>query len=192
MQTIKLVVVGDHGVGKTSLLISYSENRFPDSNYPAFFDQNSKQLMINGKPINLGLWDTAAQEEYDRLRPLSYPQTDIFLLCFSIVSNTSLDNLKLKWIPEINQYCPNAPFILVGTKLDLRDDQDTINSLEEKGLYPISYQLGYDLANEINAIEYIECSAKTQQNVGNLFDEAVKAIVQPKSKNQSKNKCFIL
>src|SRR5579859_5546667 len=52
--------------------------------------------MVDGKPINLGLWDTAGQEDYDRLRPLSYPQTDVFLICFSLVSPPSLENVKNK------------------------------------------------------------------------------------------------
>lgn len=59
--------------------------------------------MVDGRPINLGLWDTAGQEDYDRLRPLSYPQTDVFLLCFAINTPTSYDNIKNKWFPEIQR-----------------------------------------------------------------------------------------
>lgn len=56
--------------------------------------------MVDGRPISLGLWDTAGQEDYDRLRPLSYPQTDVFLICFSIVSPPSFDNVKAKVLPS--------------------------------------------------------------------------------------------
>jgi GTPase SAR1 family protein len=96
--------------------------------------------MVDGKPINLGLWDTAGQEDYDRLRPLSYPQTDVFLVCFSVVAPASYDNVKTKWHPEVSHHCPNTPTILVGLKMDLRDDAATIAALRNKEKQaPITY-----------------------------------------------------
>merc|ERR1719436_1684089 len=89
--------------------------------------------MVDGKPINLGLWDTAGQEDYDRLRPLSYPQTDVFLVCFSVISMNSYENVKSKWVPEIQHHAPGVPLLLVGTKSDLRKDQATKNQLKSRG-----------------------------------------------------------
>jgi small GTP-binding protein len=75
MHAIKCVVVGDGGVGKTSLLMSYTSNSFPVDYVPTIFDNYNAPIMIEEKVYNLGLWDTAGQEEYDKMRTVSYPHT---------------------------------------------------------------------------------------------------------------------
>jgi Ras-related C3 botulinum toxin substrate 1 len=137
--------------------------------------------MVDGKPISLGLWDTAGQEDYDRLRPLSYPQTDVFLICFSIVSPPSFDNVKAKWYPEIEHHAPNIPIILVGTKLDLREDKTTLEGLRQKRMEPVSYEQALLVSKEIRAHKYLECSALTQRNLKSVFDEAIRSAGLPTS-----------
>jgi Ras-related C3 botulinum toxin substrate 1 len=120
------------------------------------------------------LWDTAGQEDYDRLRPLSYPQTDVFMICFSVVSPPSFANVKAKWWPEIEHHAPGVPIILVGTKLDLREDRATLDSLRQKRMEPISYEQATAIAKEIHAVKYLECSALTLRNLKTVFDEAIR------------------
>ena len=129
--------------------------------------------MIGGEPYTLGLFDTAGQEDYDRLRPLSYPQTDVFLVCFSTVSPSSFENVKEKWVPEITHHCQNTPepFLLVGTQIDLRDDAATVEMLANNKQRPLSFDMGDRLALELRAVKYVECSALTQKGLKNVFDE---------------------
>jgi len=194
MQAIKCVVVGDGAVGKTCLLISYTTNAFPGEYIPTVFDNYSANVMVDQKPINLGLWDTAGQEDYDRLRPLSYPQTDVFLICFSIISPASFENVRTKWHPEIKHHCPNTPFLLVGTKLDLRDDQETLARLAEKKLAPVAQQQGAEMARAIGAVKYVECSALNQTGLKTVFEEAIRAVLYPNKPKQEKkkSKCNLL
>ncbi|KAJ2455593.1 Rho GTPase protein rac1 [Coemansia sp. RSA 2336] len=192
MQAIKCVVIGDGAVGKTCLLISYTTNAFPGEYIPTVFDNYSANVMVDGKPINLGLWDTAGQEDYDRLRPLSYPQTDVFLVCFSLVSPPSFENVRTKWFPEIDHHAPDVRKILVGTKLDLREDLHTINKLKDKKTAPISFQQGVEMAKTIGAAKYLECSALTQKGLKSVFDEAIRVVLSPPQIPRKRNKCLIL
>jgi len=162
---IKCVVVGDGTVGKTCMLISYTTDSFPGEYVPTVFDNYSAPMVCDGVPVSLGLWDTAGQEDYDRLRPLSYPQTDVFLICFSVVSPSSFENVTSKWCPEIKHHCPDAPILLIGTKIDLREDKEALQALAENGHSPMKREQGQKLANKIRAVKYLECSALTQRGL---------------------------
>lgn len=188
-QTIKLVVIGDGAVGKTCLLISYAKKEFPKDYVPTVFDNYVVNLTAGDQNIELGLWDTAGQEEYDRLRPLSYANANVFLLCFSIISPVSFENVTAKWYPELMHFCPDVPFILVGTKADIRNEPSEIAKLQAQGQSPITTHHGEDLAKKLKAIKYMECSAKTSENLKDVFDEAVRAVLRPK---KAKKGCIIL
>lgn len=186
MNFTKLVIIGDGAVGKTCMLISYTSNSFPEGYVPTVFENYSTNVTFEDKPMHLALWDTAGQEEYDRLRPLSYPQTNVFLVCFSITLKTSLENVKSKWVPELQHYCPGVPFLLIGTKLDLRNVADS----DEKPKELISVDEGVKMAKDIGAVQYMECSALSQEGLHDVFNEAIRAaITKPKKKS---NKCILL
>ena len=114
---------------------------------------------------------------------------------FSLVSQSfpaSFENVKAKWYPEINHPCPNVPILVVGTKLDLREDKATIDRLAEKRLAPVSHAQGLQLAKEINASKYLECSALTQKGLKAVFDEAIRVVLQPKPTKKAKSGCALL
>nr|XP_018679982.1 PREDICTED: rac-like GTP-binding protein 6 isoform X2 [Musa acuminata subsp. malaccensis] len=158
---VKCVTVGDGAVGKTCMLISYTSNTFPTDYIPTVFDNFSANVVVDGNTVNLGLWDTAGQEDYNRLRPLSYRGADVFLLAFSLISKGSYENVSKKWIPELRHYAPGVPIILVGTKLDLRDDEQFF--IDHPGSTSITNAQGEELRKQIGAPCYIECSSKTQE-----------------------------
>ncbi|EXJ90918.1 cell division control protein 42 [Capronia coronata CBS 617.96] len=189
--TIKCVVVGDGAVGKTCLLISYTTNKFPSEYVPTVFDNYAVTVMIGDEPYTLGLFDTAGQEDYDRLRPLSYPQTDVFLVCFSVTSPASFENVREKWFPEVHHHCPGVPCLIVGTQTDLRDDPQVRDKLAKQKMQPVRKEDGERMAKELGAVKYVECSALTQYKLKDVFDEAIVAALEPPPKKSSK-KCTIL
>ncbi|NP_001134780.1 Rho-related GTP-binding protein RhoG [Salmo salar] len=191
MQSIKCVVVGDGAVGKTCLLISYTTNAFPKEYIPTVFDNYSAQVTVDSRTISLNLWDTAGQEEYDRLRTLSYPQTNVFVICFSIASPPSFENIKHKWHPEVTHHCPNTPILLVGTKKDPRNDPEVLKKLKDQNQTTITQQQGTALARQIQAIKYLECSALNQDGIKEVFAEGVRAFLNPQPV-ATKKPCVLL
>lgn len=162
MQTIKLVAVGDGAVGKTCMLITYTTNKFPTQYVPTIFDNYAAEIPVGKDTYLINLFDTAGQEDYDRLRPMSYPDTDIFLICFSVIDPNSFENVKKRWIPEILEYNKKAHFMIIGTQVDLRKDEKTVEKLAKQNLAPVTADQGVKLAKDIKAIQYVECSALTQ------------------------------
>jgi small GTP-binding protein len=178
VKQIKLIVVGDGAVGKTCLLTRYCKGKFPEAYIPTVFDNDVVSLYAGNRLIELELYDTAGQEEYDRLRPLSYANADIFLVCFSVVNWNSYQNVKNKWHPELCHFSPEVPQLLVGTKIDLRKE----NTKEGKTI--LTTEKGQQLASEIKALGYWECSAKTGEGLKQIFEEAVRLVLQRESQNK--------
>ncbi len=140
--------------------------------------------------VSLEILD-AVRQDYERLRPLYYPHTDVFLICYSVVSPSSFTNVKEKWFPETSHHCPHARRVLVGTKVDLREDEKSIQRLKEKGHKPITSEQGASMAYDIGA-SFVECSSLTQQGLQCVFDQVIKAAVQsePKTLRNTSN-CIV-
>jgi len=167
---VKVVVVGDTAVGKTCMLISYTTGVYPSEYIPTVFDNYSANVMVDGRTVMLGLWDTAGSEDYSRLRPLSYPQTDVFLICYDVTNRRSYDNVVSIWIPEVRHHCPGVPIVLVGTKIDKRDTSVDV----------LTYADGENLVNTNNLGRYLECSALTLDGLKGVFDGSIRLAHQRK------------
>ncbi|KHJ35662.1 putative cell division control protein 42 [Erysiphe necator] len=149
-------------------------------------------LKIGDEPYTLGLFDTAGQEDYDRLRPLSYPQTDVFLVCFSVTSPASFENVREKWFPEVHHHCPGVPCLIVGTQTDLRDDPSVREKLSKQKMQPVKREDGERMAKDLGAVKYVECSALTQYKLKDVFDEAIVAALEPPAPKRKHRPCLIL
>ena len=136
------------------------------------------------------------QDDFDSLRPLCYrdPATDVFLLCFSVVSPASFHNVTEKWASEIRQHCSTTPMVLVGTQCDLRNDVKVLIELANYNEKPVTEVEARARQREIGALTYIECSALTQKNLKEVFDTAIlvamdrKGLLSTKKRKRSK-KC---
>ncbi|XP_030627127.1 rho-related GTP-binding protein RhoB-like isoform X1 [Chanos chanos] len=174
----KLVVVGDGACGKTCLLTVLNKDEFPEQYVPTVFETDIADIEVDSKQVLLALWDTAGQEDYDRLRPLSYPDTDVILMCFSVDSPDSLENIPEKWVPEVKHFCPDVPIILVANKKDLRNDESVRTELSRLKQEPVKTEVGRAMAVRIGAYDYMECSAKTKDGVREVFETATRAAKQ--------------
>jgi small GTP-binding protein len=184
-RAIKCGIVGDGTVGKTTLLVSYTARAFMDDYVPTLFDNFSAIEEVDGQCINMILWDTAGQEDYTTLRTTMYRNTDIFLLCFSTVHMDSFDNLKHKWIQELRANAAETPFILVGTKTDLREKLEKEN---DKSVEIINAKKGQKRAKELKAQTYVECTSKDPASVENVFVEAIRVVLEREKIKKLKDK----
>ncbi|XP_021342736.1 rho-related protein racA-like [Mizuhopecten yessoensis] len=159
----KLIVVGDGGIGKSCLLIASATGKFPHEYVPTVFGSWVSELRLNGNDYEIALWDTAGQEDYDRLRPMSYPGSDVICICFAVDNRDSFENITEKWIPELQHHIPNVPKMLVACKTDLR--------YTSTGDY-VTYAEGSKVAQDLE-LRYQETSALTRDGLTACFNRAI-------------------
>lgn len=188
MKHVKCVIIGDGAVGKTSMLASYVNNIFSEKYVPTVFENFDTSTICDDTPVLLSLWDTGGKADYDYLRPISYHNTDVFIICYSIANPESLENIRTKWVPEIINYSRDVPFIIVGTQSDLKNDQ-----MELENHNHVSKKKVSKIANTLGAAAVMECSAKTQDNLSNVFDEVIRIWISIENNKTSDNgNCCIL
>ncbi|XP_050726320.1 ras-like GTP-binding protein RhoL [Eriocheir sinensis] len=170
-RVLKIVAVGDGFVGKTSLLITHTAGAYSEEYVPTVFENYAGNLTVDGVEYNYTLMDTAGQEEFDRVRILCYNGASAFIVCFAVNSPTSLANVKTQWLPEIRKECgETVPVVLVGTKSDLRSTStDTMVKRAE----------ARKVARACKMYNYVECSAKAMTGCTEVFEEAVRSVVNP-------------
>ncbi|KAI5951536.1 RHO3 [Candida jiufengensis] len=198
----KIVILGDGACGKTSLLNVFTRGYFPQVYEPTVFENYVHDIFIDGQSVQLSLWDTAGQEEFDRLRSLSYSDTHCIMLCFSVDSPDSLENVQNKWVGEIADHCEGVKLVLVALKCDLRSDEDLENQQQQQqNLYNnnnpyasnsqpkklITYDEGLAVAKRVGALRYLECSAKKNRGVNEAFSEAARCALNAKPKGANDN-----
>ncbi|KAJ2756131.1 hypothetical protein GGH94_003163 [Coemansia aciculifera] len=194
----KAVVIGDGACGKTCLLHVFRVGRFPstDRYIPTIFDTWVADMEVDNTPVELALWDTAGQEDFDRLRFLCYPDANIIIICFSVDSPDSLHNVYDKWHPEAEQNSPNSPVVLVALKLDLRDNENTRRELAGYQEVPVTREQGEAMARRIGAVSYIECSSIQNFNVRQVFEvaarHALRADGRRPSRQPSSGSCCVI
>ncbi|KAM3592525.1 uncharacterized protein V6R79_020775 [Siganus canaliculatus] len=161
---------------------------FPKEYIPCFYQTYNTQVHVDGQTVDLNLEDSAGREEYDSIRPICYNSVNVIVICFSIADPTSFENIKRKWHPEVKHYCSNVPILLLGTKSDLRDDQDVVEKLRALNQTLVSQQQGKVMTNQIKAVKYLECASMNLDGLDEVFDEAVRAVLS----HSTKKLCILL
>ena len=178
-----IVIVGDGMCGKSSTISVYLGNRFPTEYVPTVYENYTHKVKQDGRSISLRLWDAAVQEDFEMFRPVLYRKASVFVVMYSVDQPDSLANVYEKWVPEVRQYCPDVPIILVANKTDLRYDSSVLGQLSEYDEAPVSTSEGQEMAKKIKAMAFKECSAFTGHGVIDVFKAALLATQSKKQKH---------
>lgn len=187
---IKCVVLGDDHVGKTSMLMNYATNRFPSQYVPTVFDNYAGSITLSGRQYNLQLIDTLDEGLSAESRRHTYPGTDVFVICFSVVQPESFWNIVHKWVPEVRRFMgDDIPFIVIGTQADLRDDDRTVRNLLQKGQRPVTAREAAFSCRRLGGACYVESSPVMKKRMRRVINDAFVSVFRPKEEETS---CTIL
>ncbi|XP_047982636.1 ras-related protein RABC1 [Salvia hispanica] len=166
----KLLMIGDSGVGKSSLLLSFTSDAFEELSPTIGVDFKVKHVTLGGKKLKLAIWDTAGQERFRTLTSSYYRGAQGIIMVYDVTRRDTFTNLSDIWAKEIDLYSTNQDCIkmLVGNKVDKESER------------VVSKKEGIDFAREYGCL-FIECSAKTRVNVEQCFEELVLKILETPS-----------
>eukprot|EP01087_Luapelamoeba_hula_P001878 TRINITY_DN1167_c0_g1_i1.p1 TRINITY_DN1167_c0_g1~~TRINITY_DN1167_c0_g1_i1.p1 ORF type:complete len:478 (-),score=90.30 TRINITY_DN1167_c0_g1_i1:98-1531(-) len=173
-KAVKIVLVGDPEIGKTSIIHAFTADKFTTDYTPTVFDNYNHSIVVDNVAVDLALWDASGSAEFDSLRPVSYAVTDVFLFCFAVDRSSSLTNIHNKWISEVQEHSPDTPILMVGTRSDMRDDVEAVQKMERQGVPLVSSAQVQAMVLRIGAVHYIECSARTRKGLREVFEAAVR------------------
>ncbi|XP_061193426.1 cdc42 homolog [Saccostrea echinata] len=173
--TVQCSLVGDGMVGKSSLAKAITGQILDDGYIATTEDNFTASMSVAGDKYSLSILDLSGQHDYEKVRTQDYRSNDIFVVCFSTVDRESLENVKDFWIPEIRQIDRKRPVVLVGTQTDLRKEGSSHVTKEE----------GENLAKQIGAFSYLECSAVQKTGVKDVFEQVVMATLKCRKRRSS-------
>jgi len=201
-RAIRCIVIGDAAVGKTTLLNALTmssekgESSISGEATRAYQEFQKEVTLAEDDVVDLMLVDTVGEEPNDKKLPQLYSKANVFLLCFSVISPSSMESIAEKWLPEIKKYAPpTAPLVLVGTKVDLRYDKTIVKRLAERGMEPITEKQGQSLQKQIGAKEYFEVTASEIEVLDLLVTGVVREAVGKKAMKRKKKKdgrCIVM
>jgi len=193
-------MVGDSGVGKTSLLIVVAIGHFPTPvrcEGVILLPEPTARLTVDRTTVELGFWDSATRgDEYDRYQPLNYPDSSVIIICFSVDDPKSLENVTARWYPEVAHFAQGVPILLLGCKTDLRPSQEGEEGLDSNvgGASDVVRVQANAVADAIGAVRYLECSALTKQGVPEFLQASgeIAASWNPRLHSRRHGSCQIL
>ncbi|KEF52245.1 rho family, other [Exophiala aquamarina CBS 119918] len=169
---LNLLIIGDVGCGKTSLISTFSLGYLPAHPVPNVFNKHAIDCWVDGQSVKLALHDTAGQEYCGMIGPLTYAQTDVMVIAFSIESPESFFNARQKWIREAQEHCPGTPITIVGLKKDLRQEKFMEHQMCKRRVRFIDAEEAAEIAKQCGAVQYYECSSLA----GEAVDEVLKRL----------------
>ncbi|KAK3591827.1 hypothetical protein CHS0354_007684 [Potamilus streckersoni] len=176
---VTCAIIGDEMVGKTSLALTFMKEKLPDNHVSTVFDNFAGIQLVAGNKYTVSMFDTTSQQDYEELRIFTYKESEVIVVCYSVLDRDSYSSVREYWFHEILKYVRGShkkPVILVATHTDQRNKSDP--NVDN----PVSTSEGEQLAKDIGAEKFIECSAVTRKGVSEIFENVIMCAMKQRKK----------